>query len=1038
MKKILSLIILLIFSFDSLSQRKQKKKNTNANLISCDIPNLKWRSIGPYRGGRSATVTGTTNSKSTYYFGATGGGVWKTTNSGVTWNNISDGYFGGSIGAVRVSESDPNIIYVGTGEKTVRGNVSPGYGGFWKSDDAGETWKKMNLNIDQVQVGRIAIHPKNPNIVYVAIMGDLFKNSKERGIYKSTDGGESWKQVLYSNERSGAVDISIDKNNPRIIFASTWNIRRTPYSLESGGDGSGLWKSTDGGDTWINISDNEGLPSGLWGISGVSVSPVNSKKIFALIENKDGGLFRSDDGGESWKKVNDDRNLRQRAWYYTRVYADTQNENRVYVMNVAFWRSEDGGKSFNRYRTPHGDHHDLWIDPKNNSRLIVGDDGGAQVSNDAALSWSTYMNQPTAQYYRVATDNSFPYNILVAQQDNSTQRVPHRVNSGGIGERDWESSAGGESAHMAAKPDNPDIVYGGSYGGYLSRLDHSTGEQRSINVWPNNPMGHGVEDMKYRFQWNFPIFFSPHDNNKLYTTSNYFHVTKNEGQTWDVISPDLTRNEPEKQGPSGGPITKDNTAVEYYATIFAACESPYEEGLLWAASDDGMINVSTDGGENWSDVTPPNAPKYLMWNSVEPDPFTKGGLYVAGTLYKNGDFKPYMYKTKNYGETWTKIINGIPNNFFTRVLRADPKRKGLLYSGTESGAYISFDDGLSWKSFQINLPLVPITDMTIKNNNLIAATQGRSIWIIDDLTPLHQLNESNNNKNFHLFKPIDSYRMGSPSWGGSSATQGKNHHNGVEVFFNIDQKTAENESEISLEFLDENKNLIKKYSINDKKSPLKLDGKKNSFVWNMRYDNAEGFDGLIMWAAGLTGPKAHPGSYFVKLNVGESSLIESFKILKDKRSLSSEADLKEQFEFLIGIRDKVTDIHNSIKEIRSTRDQLNNLKGKLDESHEEINNSINDIVSRITEIEKNLYQTKNRSGQDPLNFPIRLNNKLAHLSSVASRGNYKPTDQMYGVRDELVKLIDVELQKWKEIKSSELDKINTMILENNIQLISIN
>ena len=1038
MKKILSLIILLIFSFDSLSQRKQKKKNTNANLISYDIPNLKWRSIGPYRGGRSATVTGTTNSKSTYYFGATGGGVWKTTNSGVTWNNISDGYFGGSIGAVRVSESDPNIIYVGTGEKTVRGNVSPGYGGFWKSDDAGETWKKMNLNIDQVQVGRIAIHPKNPNIVYVAIMGDLFKNSKERGIYKSTDGGESWKQVLYSNERSGAVDISIDKNNPRIIFASTWNIRRTPYSLESGGDGSGLWKSTDGGDTWINISDNEGLPSGLWGISGVSVSPVNSKKIFALIENKDGGLFRSDDGGESWKKVNDDRNLRQRAWYYTRVYADTQNENRVYVMNVAFWRSEDGGKSFNRYRTPHGDHHDLWIDPKNNSRLIVGDDGGAQVSNDAALSWSTYMNQPTAQYYRVATDNSFPYNILVAQQDNSTQRVPHRVNAGGIGERDWESSAGGESAHMAAKPDNPDIVYGGSYGGYLSRLDHSTGEQRSINVWPNNPMGHGVEDMKYRFQWNFPIFFSPHDNNKLYTTSNYFHVTKNEGQTWDVISPDLTRNESEKQGPSGGPITKDNTAVEYYATIFAACESPYEEGLLWAASDDGMINVSTDGGENWNDVTPPNAPKYLMWNSVEPDPFTKGGLYVAGTLYKNGDFKPYMYKTKNYGETWTKIINGIPNNFFTRVLRADPKRKGLLYSGTESGAYISFDDGLSWKSFQINLPLVPITDMTIKNNNLIAATQGRSIWIIDDLTPLHQLNESNNNKNFHLFKPIDSYRMGSPSWGGSSATQGKNHHNGVEVFFNIDQKTAENESEISLEFLDENKNLIKKYSINDKKSPLKLDGKKNSFVWNMRYDNAEGFDGLIMWAAGLTGPKAHPGSYFVKLNVGESSLIESFKILKDKRSLSSEADLKEQFEFLIGIRDKVTDIHNSIKEIRSTRDQLNNLKGKLDESHEEINNSINDIVSRITEIEKNLYQTKNRSGQDPLNFPIRLNNKLAHLSSVASRGNYKPTDQMYGVRDELVKLIDVELQKWKEIKSSELDKINTMILENNIQLISIN
>ena len=1038
MKKILSLLILFLIFADVLAQRKKKKNNLNPNTISYELPNIKWRSVGPYRGGRSATVSGSTSSKSTFYFGSTGGGVWKTTNSGVTWKNISDGYFGGSIGAVTVSESDPNIIYVGAGEKTVRGNVSPGYAGFWKSYDAGESWKKMNLDINQVQVGRIAVHPKNPDIVYVAIIGDLFKNSKDRGIYKSIDGGESWKQVLFSNERSGAVDISIDKSNPRIIYASTWNIRRTPYSLESGGEGSGLWRSTDGGDTWNNISDNEGLPGGLWGISGVSVSPVNPKKIFALIENKDGGLFRSDDGGESWKKVNDDRNLRQRAWYYTRVYADTKNENRVYVMNVAFWRSEDGGKSFDRYRTPHGDHHDLWIDPEDNSRLIVADDGGAQVSNNAALSWSTYMNQPTAQYYRVATDNSFPYNILVAQQDNSTQRVPHRVNSGGIGERDWEPSAGGESAHMAAKPDNPDIVFGGSYGGYLTRLDHNTGEVRTINVWPNNPMGHGVEDMKYRFQWNFPIFFSPHDNNKLYTTSNYFHVTKNEGQTWEVISPDLTRNEPEKQGPSGGPITKDNTAVEYYATIFAACESPYEKNLLWAASDDGMIHISTNGGENWKNVTPQNAPKYLMWNSIEPDPFIKGGLYAAGTLYKTGDYRPYLFKTKDYGQTWEKIDNGIPNNHFTRVLRADPKKEGLLYAGTESGMYISFDDGRSWNSFQINLPLVPITDLTIKNDNLIAATQGRSIWMIDDLTPLHQLNNSNHNKDFHLFKPIDSYRMGNPSWRGPSPTQGENHHNGVEVFFNIDKSFTDNNSDISLEFLDENQNTIKKFSLNNEDSPLKLDGEKNSFIWNMRHDNAEGFDGLIMWAAGLTGPKSYPGTYYVKLNIGESSMMESFKILKDERSLSSNEDLREQFEFLIEIRDKVTDIHKTIKQIRSTRDQLHNLSDKLSEKHEEISNLIENVITKITKIEENLYQTKNRSGQDPLNFPIRLNNKLAHLTSVAGRGNFKPTDQMYGVRDELVKLIDVELQKWNEIKDSELDKINSMILKNNIQLISIN
>ena len=1032
-----SSVFLIIFLFFLVDIKAQRKNKSISQSINYEIPNLNWRSIGPYRGGRASSVTGVSNSDNTYYFGATGGGIWKTTDSGQNWRNISDGFFGGSIGAISASESDPNILYVGTGEKTVRGNVSPGYGGFWKSDDAGETWKKMNLDIDQVQVGRIAIHPKNPDIVYIAIIGDLFKDSSKRGVYKSIDGGKSWRQVLFSNERSGAVDISIDKNNPRIIFASTWNIRRTPYSLESGGEGSGLWKSTDGGETWKNISDNEGLPSGIWGISGVSVSPVNSKKVFALIENKEGGLFRSDDGGSSWKKVNEDRNLRQRAWYYTRVYADTQNENRVYVMNVSFWRSEDGGKSFDRYRTPHGDHHDLWIDPENNKRLIVADDGGAQVSSDDANNWSTYMNQPTAQYYRVATDNSIPYNILVAQQDNSTQRVPHRVNSGGISERDWERSAGGESAHLAAKPDNPDIVYGGSYGGYLTRLDHSTGEVRSVNVWPNNPMGHGAEDMKFRFQWNFPIFFSPHDPNKLYTTSNRFHVTYNEGEKWEVFSPDLTRNEKEKLGPSGGPITKDNTAVEYYATIFAACESPYEKDLLWAASDDGLIHLSRDGGKNWEDVTPVNSPKYLMWNSVEPDPFVKGGLYAAGTLYKTGDFQPYMYKTKDYGKTWEKITNGIPNNHFTRVLRADPNKEKLLYAGTESGMYISFDDGISWNSFQLNLPLVPITDLTIKNNNLIAATQGRSLWLIDDLTPLHQLNKEVNYASMKLFNPIDSYRMGSPGRG-TPRNAGKNHHNGVEVFFNIDDKILDENTSVTLEFLDNEKKLIKKYDNQSDENALDINSEKNSFVWNMRYDDAKGFDGLIMWAASLRGPIASPGQYYVKLTVNEKSEEQSFNILKDPRSNSTNEDLKEQFDFLLSVRDKVSDIHQTIIDIRSSRSQLIDLKSKISDKYPDMENSISDVISRITLIEEKLYQTKNRSGQDPLNFPIRLNNKLAHLTSVASVGNFKPTDQMYNVRDELIGLIDKELKMWEDIKENDLVKLNSTILENNIQLITIN
>jgi len=1039
LKQIFSILLLLLaFPLITFSQKEKKKKVSNS-LVSFEIPkSIEWRSIGPFRGGRASSVAGVIGQPNTYYFGATGGGVWKTKDGGQSWNNISDGYFGGSIGAVSVSMSDPNIIYVGTGEETVRGNVSPGYGGFWKSYDAGKTWEKLNLNVDQVQVGRIIIHPKNPDVVLIALIGDLFKNSKERGIYKTSDGGKNWRKVLYVNERSGGNDIIFDPGNPRVIYASTWNIRRTPYSLESGGNGSYLWKSTDEGNTWKNISNSDGLPKGILGKIGVAVSPVNPDIVYALIENKNGGLFKSLDAGKSWKLINKDRNLRQRAWYYTRIYADTKLEDRIYVMNVQFWRSEDGGKTFKSYDTPHGDHHDLWIDPLNNKRMIVADDGGAQVSYDDAKNWSTYMNQPTAQYYRVATDNSFPYNILVAQQDNSTQRIPHRVNRGGISEKDWESSAGGESAHVAADPLNPKIVYGGSYGGYLTRLDHETGESRSINVWPNNPMGHGAEDMKYRFQWNFPIFFSPHNKQKLYTTSNHFHQTSNEGQTWEVISPDLTRNEKEKLGPSGGPITKDNTAVEYYATIFAACESPYEEGLLWAASDDGLIHISKDSGNNWENVTPKNSPTHIMWNSVDPDPFVKGGLYAAGTLYKTGDYKPYLYKTKDYGKSWEKIDFGIQKNHFTRVLRADPKRKGLLYAGTESGVYVSFDDGESWNSFQHNLPLVPITDLTIKNNNLIAATQGRSVWLIDDLTPLHQLNNEVLSSDFHIFKPIGSYRMGYPSSRTNSSKNGINHHNGVKVFFNIDStKVWKDSLRVSLEFMDSNKKTIKVFSNFSKENTLIVKNGSNSFVWNMRYNNAKSFDGLIMWAASLSGPKAIPGKYFAKLSINGKSKETEFFILKDERSKSTIDELKNQFNFLIEIRDKISEIHQSISDMRLVTNQINTFKSKI-ENNKEIITKMKNLIDEIKVIENELYQTKNKSRQDPLNYPIKLNNKLAHLSSVAGNGNYKPTDQMIEVKNELIKKINQELKKWDLIKKEKLKNLNNEIKNIDIDLISIN
>ena len=567
-----TILVVFLLSFFSLNLQSQ-------NFQESDYDALEYRLLGPFRGGRSAAVTGVPNQPNLYYFGSTGGGIWKTTNGGRQWENISDGFFGGSIGSIAVSKSDPNVMYVGGGEKTVRGNVSSGYG-IWKSEDAGKTWKSSGLKNSR-HIPRIAIHPTNHNIVYAGVLGNIYKPTQERGVYKSIDGGKTWKKTLFSNEHAGVVDLIMDPTNPRVLYASTWRVQRTPYSLSSGGDGSALWKSTDSGETWTEISNNKGFPEGTIGIIGVTVSPLNNQRIWAIIENKDkGGLYRSEDGGETWNQVNSERKLRQRAWYYTRLYADTEDVNTVYVLNVRYHKSTDGGKTFNTYNAPHGDHHDLWIAPENPKRMIIGDDGGAQVTYDGGETWSTYHNQPTSQFYRVTTDNAFPYRIYVAQQDNSTIRIPHRTDGRAITEDDWESTAGGESAHIAVDPEDNDIVYGGSYDGFLTRVNHKTGTVRAINVWPDNPMGHGAEGMKYRFQWNFPIIFSKHNPNRLYTFSQHVHVTENEGQSWDIISPDLTRNDPEKLKSSGGPITQDNTSVEYYCTIFAAQESPLNEGSV--------------------------------------------------------------------------------------------------------------------------------------------------------------------------------------------------------------------------------------------------------------------------------------------------------------------------------------------------------------------------------------------------------------------------------------------------------------------------
>ena len=981
---------------------------------------LEYRLVGPFRGGRSAAVTGVPNKPNLFYFGATGGGVWRTQNGGRTWENISDGYFGGSIGAIEVAGDDHNVIYVGGGEQTVRGNVSSGFG-MWKSMDAGKTWTSAGLEKSR-HIPRIATHPRNHEIVYAAVLGDLYKPTQERGVYKSVDGGKTWKRILFANENAGAVDLTLDPNNPRIIYASTWNVRRTPYSLSSGGEGSALWKSTDSGETWKEISTNKGFPTDTLGIIGVTVSPLNSERVWAMVENKDkGGLYRSDDGGETWSLVNSDRNLRQRAWYYTRVYADTEDINTVYVLNVRYHKSTDGGKTFEASNAPHGDHHDLWIAPEDSNRMIMGDDGGAQVTYDGGETWSTYHNQPTAQFYRVTTDNSFPYRIYVAQQDNSTLRIPHRTEGWSIGEDDWESTAGGESAHIAVDPENSDIVYGGSYDGFLTRVNHDKGTVRSVSVWPDNPMGHGAEDFKYRFQWNFPIFFSPHDPNKLYAASNHLHMTTNEGQSWKLLSPDLTRNDASKLGSSGGPITQDNTSVEYYCTIFAAAESPVTPGLLWTGSDDGLVHVSRNGGESWENVTPKGMPEWMMINSVEPSHFDAGTCYVAGTRYKLGDYAPYLYKTTDYGKTWKKITNGIAEEHFTRVVREDLNQKGLLYAGTENGMYLSFDDGANWKSFQLNLPIVSITDLALKNNDLIVATQGRSLWMIDDVTVLHQLAKAKGKGNY-LFKPKDSYRMNGASRKGS-LTAGTNHPNGVMVYFNLEDPS---DKDIRLSFLNSRKDTLQTFGTKDKKHQLSVEKGSNLFVWDTQGDGAERLDGMILWWASTEAPKAVPGNYQVVLEVEDEVMVRDLTILPDENAETDVAGMQRQFDFITDINKTVDKAHKSIKKIRKINNQLEafHKQYKDNEPVKDLVEKAKTLSEQFSEIEKALYQTKNRSGQDPLNFPIKLTNKLAHLNSLVSMDDFPPTEQDIAVKNELTQQIDAELRKFETLVSEEIESFN--------------
>ncbi len=1033
-------ILLIAFCLLGLPEWLPAQKNkapTNQSYDEALYEGMRWRLVGPFRGGRAGTATGVAGQPNRYYLGTAGGGVWQSTDGGNTWSCISDGYFGGSIGAVAVAESDPNVIYVGEGEQTVRGNVSSGRG-LWRSTDAGRSWTHIGLKGSE-HIGRIRVHPKDPDLVYVAAMGNLWKPNEVRGVYRSEDGGKNWERILFESEEASAVDLILDPNNARIIYASTWQIRRNGYRMDSGGPGSHLWKSTDGGDTWVQLDDKPGLPPKVWGIIGVTVSPVNSDRIWAVIEAQEGGVFRSDDGGKSWMKVNEDRALRQRAWYYSRIYADPQNEDIVYVLNVGFWRSKDGGKTFERIRTPHGDHHDLWIAPEDNQRMIIADDGGGQVTYDGGENWTTYHNQPTAQFYRVTTDNAFPFRILGAQQDNSTVRIFHRTPESAITERHWEPSAGGESAHLAPDPEMPDIVYGGTYKGYMMRYDHRTGQERSTNVWPDNPAGSGVAVMKYRFNWNYPIFFSPHDPDKLYAGSNYLHVTTNEGQRWEVISPDLTRADPETLKSSGGPITQDNTGVEFYANLMAAAESPLEEGVIWAGSDDGLLHITRDGGDNWTDVTPPDAPHHLMFNCIDVHPFTPGGAYVAGTAYKFGDYTPYLYKTTDYGQTWKRITNGIDKHHYTRAIRADLKREGLLYAGTEWGMYLSFDDGDNWQPFQLNLPIVSIRDLHVRDEYLIAATHGRSFWMIDDVTPLQQLNEEIAKSAFHLYQPKPAYRMaGEDGWRSpNSKLVGENHPNGV--IFHYYLKEAGEADTITLEIMEADGDLIRSFSnqAEEKEDQLEVKSGGNRMVWDMRYPGFLEFPGMVLYSSPNRGPRAVPGAYRARLTVNGESIEQPFTIIKDPRLPNTDEDFRAQFNFLIKVRDKVSEAHQAILDIRSVRKDLEHLKEKFggDDANQDLVQMAETLEKEMSVIENNIHMTKNKSRQDPLNYGIRINNRLAFLMADQQRGDFPPTDQAEAFRKEVSAELDQELQSLQALWKKHLTPLNEMIDERGIRMV---
>jgi photosystem II stability/assembly factor-like uncharacterized protein len=1055
-KKLLLPVFLLLFA-NSFAQTPSK--TITDPLLS---KTMKWRNIGPFRAGRSIAVAGLRGDRFTYYMGAVGGGVWKTKDAGNSWICVSDSTFhSSSVGAIAVAPSNENVLYVGMGEVEMRNNISFG-DGVYRSTDAGKTWKHTGLE-KSYAIGTIVVNPQNENLVYAACMGKIFGANKERGLYRSNDGGLHWENILYVNDSTGCCDVKMDPTNPLILYASMWQSCRTPYSLESGGKGDALYKSLDGGNTWKKISENPGLPTGLDGKIIVSISPVNGNLLYALVENKsNGGVYKSYDAGAHWFLMTTDNNLKQRPWYFSQIFCDPKNEDVVYILNVQSWKSIDGGKSFPyRINNNHGDNHDLWIDPNDPMRMIIGDDGGGEISFDGGINW-TKANLPTGQFYHVNLDNDYPYHVYGDQQDNSSVRIASKTDNYSIGSGDWESVAGGESGYIVPDPLNSHITYGGEYDGNLSMYNDETHQWSDVSVYPVAAIGSSSAQKKYRFQWTYPITFSPHDPHELFVCSQYVHRSFDGGKSWETISPDLTAHDSITMKASGGPITKDNTGAEIYADIFAFAESYVQKGVLWTGSDDGMIYVSKDDGKSWTNVTPPATllPKRALISIVEPSQFDAGTVYVAATRYKSDDTKPYLLKSTDFGKTWKMITTGIPAGDYTRVIREDPSRKGLLYAGTETGIYISFNAGDSWQSMKLNLPNTPVADIQIQKREhaLVIATHGRGFWILDNLTPFYDTQFPLVKTGCYLFKPDDAIRTNGGSYYYEGMQEGQNAPNGVTIDYYLKNKPKK---ELKLIFFTEKGDTVRTLSSTKDNSgePIRIskdfyedktvprfgmcpaDSGLNRMYWDMRYPDATKLErSSPMWGGSTIGPRAVPGNYTVKLFIGDSLMnTQTFVIKEDPRFKVSQSDLDAQLALLLKINSKLSETHKAINELRSVRNQMNAYVGSTEDTAfaSELRKISKPILDSLEKIEEALVQFHAVAGQDLLNFPIRLNNKLASIASAVSSDDSAPSKQSYTAYDDISSLIDVQLNKLKKIELEKIPEFNAKAKQKTIDPVKI-